>query len=117
MMTDVCFCSNGPEDESAGQLQMCIPVYSADKTALEMTSNRNSRLRKSIDEDEIWVPNVRMGRNDDSAKTFTFSSTFTPRLGRKRSNSPPANNPSKHVINLNAGSAFTPRLGRRIQNL
>ncbi|XP_035227283.1 uncharacterized protein LOC118199510 [Stegodyphus dumicola] len=63
-------------------------------------------------------PLLRLSRNRENVKTIHLPSSFTPRLGRKRSEE--KNNPqpaaisgrAQHVINMNAGTAFTPRLGR-----
>ncbi|XP_054722123.1 uncharacterized protein LOC129231780 [Uloborus diversus] len=113
-----------------------VPAFSAVRP---MTSKPHLGLRKrSLDdmnrflEDNdqmnslgILQPMVRLNRNRDSIKTVHLQSSFTPRLGRKRSEEKIPNledtlkvqpgaisSRSRHVINLNAGTAFTPRLGR-----
>ncbi|KAF8791120.1 uncharacterized protein LOC129960418 [Argiope bruennichi] len=89
-----------------------------------------SRKKRSVDEEENLIENSvdhqendmailpsmsREGRNN--IKTIHLPSSFTPRLGKKRSSEKSRDNDfpmsgKAHVINLNAGSAFTPRLGR-----
>ncbi|CAL1267144.1 unnamed protein product [Larinioides sclopetarius] len=95
------------------------------------SESNGSRKKRSVEEEESMIENAVERRENEMAmlppmlrqsrnniKTIHLPSSFTPRLGKKRSSERSRENNDfpmsgkAHVINLNAGTAFTPRLGR-----
>ena len=83
--------------------EFCTLVYSVGKPLEKKFDNR---LKRSVDES---LP--LLGDAEDLMKTIQLSSSFIPRLGRRRVESRSASDSPGNVVNMGAGTAFTPRLG------
>ncbi|GFU03901.1 uncharacterized protein NPIL_469201 [Nephila pilipes] len=109
-----------PKSENSDYLNVFASPQNRKKRSLEDNENL---MEDNVEYEMTLVPSLlRQSRNN--VKTIHLSSSFTPRLGKKRSDEKlerSRNNDAfqmsaisgrSHVINLNAGTAFTPRLGR-----
>ncbi|GFY67348.1 uncharacterized protein TNIN_162781 [Trichonephila inaurata madagascariensis] len=109
-----------PKNEGADYLNGPQTALNRKKRSLEALENA---MDGNVEYEMAFYPSLlRPNRND--VKTIHLPSSFTPRLGKKRSDEKMDRSRSNdafhmgaisgrsHVINLNAGNAFTPRLGR-----
>ncbi|GFQ91666.1 uncharacterized protein TNCT_200151 [Trichonephila clavata] len=104
-----------------------LNAIASPQTALNRKKRSLEDLENLMDDNveyemTLYPSLLRQNRND--VKTIHLPSSFTPRLGKKRSDEKMDRSRSNdafpmsaisgrsHVINLNAGNAFTPRLGR-----